>query len=125
MMTLTHARGSAMTYGRRYLLTMAFNISTVDDDGNAATSKPSPHAVDGVSPTERKVGDLGARHLIGLADELGADKRLLCAFLTQKWGTPVAGLADVPSSKYEEVVAQLERKRAANQQKPQLEGARA
>jgi len=34
--TATHAKGSSMTYGRRYLLSMIFNIPTSDDDGNAA-----------------------------------------------------------------------------------------
>jgi len=39
MMTLTHAKASAVTYGRRYLVGMIFNLSTgenSDDDGNAA-----------------------------------------------------------------------------------------
>lgn len=39
--TPTHAFGSTMTYGRRYLLCMLFNISTGDDDdGNARTAPP-------------------------------------------------------------------------------------
>lgn len=38
VMTRTHATGSAITYGRRYLLQMIFNlaIGEDDDDGNAA-----------------------------------------------------------------------------------------
>ena len=36
VMTKTHATGSAITYGRRYLLTMIFNIAVGDDDGNTA-----------------------------------------------------------------------------------------
>lgn len=41
--TQTHARGSAMTYGRRYLTLMVFNINTgFDDDGNSATSGNKP-----------------------------------------------------------------------------------
>jgi hypothetical protein len=38
VMTRTHATGSAVTYGRRYLLSMIFNIACgeVDDDGNLA-----------------------------------------------------------------------------------------
>lgn len=38
VMTRTHATGSAVTYGRRYLLAMIFNVAVgdVDDDGNAA-----------------------------------------------------------------------------------------
>jgi hypothetical protein len=48
VMTKTHATGSAMTYGQRYLLKMIFNIAIgSDDDGNAASPKsqtrvPSP-----------------------------------------------------------------------------------
>jgi hypothetical protein len=34
MMTPAHARGSAISYGRRYLTCMIFNIATSDDDGN-------------------------------------------------------------------------------------------
>src|SRR5262249_44932680 len=36
VMSRTHAVGSAVTYGRRYLLCAAFNITTADDDGNQA-----------------------------------------------------------------------------------------
>jgi ERF superfamily protein len=36
VMTKTHATGSAVTYGRRYLLMMIFNLATEDDDGNRA-----------------------------------------------------------------------------------------
>jgi hypothetical protein len=37
VMTRTHASGSAITYGRRYLLQMVFNLAVGgDDDGNAA-----------------------------------------------------------------------------------------
>lgn len=39
MMTMAHAKQSAVTYGRRTILTMMFNIATEDDDGNAATPK--------------------------------------------------------------------------------------
>lgn len=34
MMTLTHATGSAFTYGRRYLIVMLANLPTPDNDGN-------------------------------------------------------------------------------------------
>jgi ERF superfamily protein len=36
VMTKTHATASAVTYGRRYLLMMIFNLATEDDDGNRA-----------------------------------------------------------------------------------------
>lgn len=39
VMTKTHATGAAITYGRRYLLGMIFNITTTkDDDGNSASN---------------------------------------------------------------------------------------
>jgi ERF superfamily len=41
VMTRTHATGAAVTYGRRYLLGMIFNITiTKDDDGNGAGGNP-------------------------------------------------------------------------------------
>lgn len=39
VMTKTHATGSAMSYGQRYLLKFIFNIPVKDDDGNAASRK--------------------------------------------------------------------------------------
>jgi ERF superfamily len=39
VMTKTHAMGSGMTYGRRYLLALIFNLAFgKDDDGNGATA---------------------------------------------------------------------------------------
>jgi ERF superfamily len=42
VMTRTHATGSAMSYGMRYLLKMIFNVAVgeKDDDGNRASAKP-------------------------------------------------------------------------------------
>ena len=47
VMTRTHATGSAVSYGRRYLLLMIFNIAVggEDDDGNAAGKRDNPHTV--------------------------------------------------------------------------------
>jgi ERF superfamily len=62
--TKTHATGSAVSYGMRYLLKMIFNIAVgeYDDDGNAAAGKrpyaaprayPEPGKVPGVPGTVR------------------------------------------------------------------------
>mgnify|MGYP000558860601 CR=1 FL=1 len=41
VMTKTHATGSAVSYGQRYLLKMIFNLAIGDDDdGNAASGDP-------------------------------------------------------------------------------------
>lgn len=43
VMTKTHATGSAVSYGMRYLLLMIFNIPIIkDDDGNRAGGKQQP-----------------------------------------------------------------------------------
>lgn len=49
VMTRTHAMGSAVSYGKRYLLGMIFNLATTkDDDGNAAGGyKPAPGSAGG------------------------------------------------------------------------------
>ena len=39
-MTKIHAKATSVTYGRRYLLCMIWNIPTQDDDGNAGGKKP-------------------------------------------------------------------------------------
>jgi hypothetical protein len=41
--TATHAFGSTMTYGRRYLLCMIFNIATGDDDDGNGAGNPQPN----------------------------------------------------------------------------------
>lgn len=49
VMTKTHATGSALSYGQRYLLKMIFNVSIGDDDGNAASrphTAPAPKGFD-------------------------------------------------------------------------------
>ena len=48
MMTLIHATGSAMTYGRRYLTLMIANVKVGDDDGQGA-------GVDTVTPEQAKI----------------------------------------------------------------------
>lgn len=42
VMSKTHATGSAVTYGRRYLLCMIFNLVTADDDGARASGYRAP-----------------------------------------------------------------------------------
>ena len=44
VMTRTHATGSGVSYGRRYLMQMIFNLATEDDDGNAAGGRHQTEA---------------------------------------------------------------------------------
>jgi hypothetical protein len=94
VMTKTHATGSAVSYGMRYLLKMIFNISVgEDDDGNAAGD-------DG-----ERISKTQLAALIELADEVGADKAKFCRYMK------VQGLAEIQARDYQRAVAALEAKR--------------
>lgn len=95
VMTKTHAMGSAITYGRRYLLASAFNIATTerDDDGNAAGG-----AIDGL------ISEAQLQELISLADEVGADKAKFCKFYN------ITSFADIQVSQFEKAKNALKQK---------------
>jgi hypothetical protein len=64
VMTKTHATGSAISYGKRYLLLMIFNLAVGenDDDGNAAGGNPSgmrKNVLDGWLDKMRRCTDPG------------------------------------------------------------------
>lgn len=94
VMTKTHAAGSAMSYGMRYLLKMIFNVAVgeSDDDGNSAS---------GERITAKQAADLEA-----LASEVGANMPAFKRYLR------VDDLSDLPASRYAGAVAALEAKRA-------------
>jgi len=96
VMTKTHATGSAVAYGMRYLLKMIFNIavSDRDDDGNAASDN-------GATITQVQLNEL-----VALADEVGADKAAFCKYMG------VESLAALPAKSYERAKAALNRKRS-------------
>jgi hypothetical protein len=71
VMTKTHATGAAITYGRRYLLGMIFNIAiTKDDDGNGASRQKIVEGSATVTPDEF----IFIRDLI---EETAADEKLV------------------------------------------------
>ncbi len=98
VMTKTHAVGSAMSYGQRYLLKMIFNIAIGDDDdGNAAGS--------GEKITQDQAGTLQA-----LITEVGADKKKFLVYIT---GNQTADrLTEIPAAKFKDAVAALQAKGA-------------
>lgn len=85
VMTKTHAVGSAVSYGKRYLLGMTFNIAVKDDDGNAAGARPSSGPI-----TEAQL--IALRELI---DVSGADIEICC----EKWG--IEALPEMRADRYE------------------------
>jgi hypothetical protein len=71
VMTRTHATGSAVSYGKRNLAGMIFNLSIdKDDDGNAAGATRAA--------TPKFVTKDQAEELLRLADEAQADKVAFC-----------------------------------------------
>lgn len=95
VMTKTHATGSAVTYGRRYLLGMIFNIAVGgDDDGNAAGSKANGPI------TEEQ-----AAHLRKLIEETGTPIEKFCEF------AKIDFVPELPAEHYDRAVHALELKR--------------
>lgn len=96
VMTKTHAAGSAMRYGMRYLVNMIFNLAIgedpADDDGQAA----------GVAT----ITTAQAADLLALADEVGLNVGKLLAWLK------VERVEDLPAAHYQKAVAALQSKRA-------------
>ncbi len=90
VMTKTHATGSAVSYGRRYLMGMIFNLAVIsrDDDGNAASA--------GNVISEKQLADL--RDFI---DSIGANVTKVC----QGW--KIETLDQLPARELGNVMAAL------------------
>jgi hypothetical protein len=94
MMTLTHARASADTYAKRYLMGRIFNLSTgEDDDGNAAGM--------GETITMEQMDNL-----IILVGESGADMSAFCRLLK------VDNLKELPLRQFPSAIALLKAKKS-------------
>jgi hypothetical protein len=65
VMTKTHATGSGMSYGMRYLLKMIFNVAIgeTDDDGNAAGQASKGRPTDGVWASLDQATQIGLEKL--------------------------------------------------------------
>lgn len=100
VMTKTHATGSGLSYGRRYLLTAIFNIQTGenDDDGNQAGGI--------VCVSDEQASDI--RRMI---EETGADVKRFCEFYK------VDAITSIPANRYEGVMRDLNQKKAAEARK--------
>jgi hypothetical protein len=98
VMTKTHATGSALSYGSRYLAGMIFNLAIdKDKDGNGA----SPRV------TIRQISEKQLNILTNLIDETNADIRKVCAHFE------IEGLAILTTDRYQEAFELLKaRKRA-------------
>lgn len=99
VMTKTHATGSALTYGKRYLLGAIFNLAIgdmQDDDGNAA-------GTEGLTAEHKE-------ELIALIKETNSDTGALLKYLFPR--QKVKSLDEMPDWKFPDAKAALEKKRA-------------
>ena len=118
VMTRTHATGSALTYARRYLLCLAFNISTGDDDGNAAgrmkgarstavTSTAAEYESTPGGDTIELISQDQADMLEEMSGLVGADMPAYLKYLTKLWDMTIQGMADIPANRYTEAYEML------------------
>jgi hypothetical protein len=91
--TATHGFGSTMSYGRRYLTLLVFNITLTNEDSDG--NQPQ----DGVS--DEQIANIEA-----LITETGSDKVKFLRYLK------VSKLSDIPAANYSTVIQLLEAKRA-------------
>jgi hypothetical protein len=97
VMSRTHATGSCVTYGKRYLLGMIFDIVTVDkllDDDGKAAGKVATEA-------DGKISDEQLEQLMAKIVEVAIDIQTVC----EKLG--VEKIADCPKSKFDRIMSGL------------------
>lgn len=95
VMTKTHATVSAISYGKRALLKMGFNIAETDDDGNKASDQREY-----IKPEQKE-------ELIALIKETGTDTGKFCQFLR------VASLDEIYAMQFKGAKAALLKKKGA------------
>lgn len=104
--TATHAFGSTMSYGRRYLLLMVFDIALTneDDDGQAAGHRGAPARGDDGAV----ISDQQAEEIRSLIQSTGSNiDRFLRHFRAES-------VPDLPAARYDEAVRLLRAKGARN-----------
>lgn len=102
VMTKTHAAGSAMQYGMRYLLKLIFNIAIgKDDDGNGASAQVE------------KITEHQATNLQAMIDETKSDKKKYLALLSTQCRRKIEKLEDIPANALRLATDMLEKKRRA------------
>jgi hypothetical protein len=89
--TNTHAFGSTLSYGRRYLKMLIFDVATTDDDGRAASSG-------------ERIDDSQIVTLQGLANAGNADMVKFCRYFK------ISSLPELPAREFANAFALLSRK---------------
>lgn len=97
--TATHAFGSTMSYGRRYLTLLIFNVATTGEDN------------DGNRELQREAGPISqeqVERLQNLIVEVAANIPAFCKYFK------IVRLDELPASEFDRAVSSLERKRSQN-----------
>jgi hypothetical protein len=95
VMTKTHAAGSAMQYGQRYLLKLIFNVAIgLDDDGNGAGKKQAEVI------TEHEAANIAA-----LMEETKANKKAFLDFFK------IETVEQLPKARLKQAIEMLEKRR--------------
>ena len=95
--TATHGFGSTMSYGRRYLKLLIFDVSTTDDDGNAASR--------GLT-----IDDAQIACIQNMASAAGADLKRFCSFFK------INAVPELSAAKFSDAVNMLSQKLAQKAQ---------
>jgi len=101
--TGTHAYGSTMTYGRRYVKCSAFDIQVTDDD-------------DGNGPANAPITEEQAERLRELLDAAEADIQAFCEMYE------IDQYADLPASKWDAALVAIGRVKEKNTEKAKSNG---
>lgn len=102
VMTKTHATGAAISYGRRYLLAMIFNlIVTKDDDGNGASTKTTDSAEPAtITPAQVK-------RIQALMESTKTPSGRVLDYASKIAKMEIVSIPDIPSSCFDTIEAQL------------------
>lgn len=107
MQTVIHAEASGLSYGRRYLEGAIFNIASEDDDGNAASRRPTDRVPD--APVDHDDVRISSERVDELTGLIASTNSNMDRFL--KWAK-VKALAEIHASDFSRVKAMLLRKAA-------------
>lgn len=91
--TATHGFGSTISYGRRYLTLLVFNITLTNEDNDGNTAQDTL--------TDEQIANIEA-----MLTETASDKAKFLKYLK------VASLNEIPAANYSTVIKLLEAKRA-------------
>lgn len=102
VMTVTHAAGSALSYGKRYSLGLAFSVAVArDDDGNKAGTKT-------VTPSQLE-------EMMKIVDGRSIDVSIFCPWASERLGYQIDDLSMVLRSDKPRVVSWLMRSKRESQ----------